>query len=211
MPSGSGALNMWFSFRVGSIHMVSFNSETDFPNSPGDGYIHPTGNFGNQLAWLEQDLAAANNSRATGEVTWIVAGGHRPLYSRSCANADGSATGECANARAAFEALFVKYGVDVIGAGHEHEYESNYPVAFDVVSPSLDNVSAPVYVLQGAAGQEEGHDPVDGRPNPSWSRFNDGTNFGISTITFHNSTSLTFSFRRATDGMELDSWTLTKA
>jgi BioD-like phosphotransacetylase family protein len=48
----------------------------DFPNAP-EGMV----SFGNQLQWLEQDLARANQRRDTHP--WIIVGGHRPLYCSS--------------------------------------------------------------------------------------------------------------------------------
>lgn len=58
--------NMWYSFNYGPIHIVSIDTETNYPDSANDEHTGlSNGNFtGNQLAWLEQDLAKANASRA---------------------------------------------------------------------------------------------------------------------------------------------------
>jgi hypothetical protein len=54
---------------------VVFESCEDFPNAP-----EPE-RFGDQLAWLEQDLKKANSQRE--KYPWIIVGGHRPMYSTS--------------------------------------------------------------------------------------------------------------------------------
>jgi hypothetical protein len=79
-----------------------------------------TGNFGDQMGWLEKELAAAAAARAAGTVSWIIVGGHRPIYSRVACDAAGTPTAEAAALRAAVEPLLLKYGADVYVCGHEH-------------------------------------------------------------------------------------------
>jgi 3',5'-cyclic AMP phosphodiesterase CpdA len=67
-----------------------------------------------QLAWLDQKLTG---SRAR----WKVAYFHHPLYS------SGAAHGSETDLRALVEPLFVKHGVNVVFAGHEHFYERVKP------------------------------------------------------------------------------------
>ena len=67
-----------------------------------------------QLAWLEREL---DGSRAR----WKIAYGHHPLYS------SGARHGSELDLRALVEPLFVKFGVDVVLAGHEHFYERINP------------------------------------------------------------------------------------
>jgi predicted phosphodiesterase len=67
-----------------------------------------------QLAWLEREL---DGSRAR----WKIAYGHHPLYS------SGARHGSEMDLRALVEPLFLKYGVDVVLAGHEHFYERIRP------------------------------------------------------------------------------------
>merc|ERR1712070_587046 len=70
MPSqeSGGVQNMWYSFDYGSVHFITIDTETDFPGAPEeDGWLikelFNTGHFGDQLAWLEADLKAANANR----------------------------------------------------------------------------------------------------------------------------------------------------
>jgi 3',5'-cyclic AMP phosphodiesterase CpdA len=67
-----------------------------------------------QLKWLEEQL-----SRATER--WKIAYFHHPLYS------SGEKHGSEVDLRTQVEPLFVKYGVDVVFAGHEHFYERIKP------------------------------------------------------------------------------------
>jgi 3',5'-cyclic AMP phosphodiesterase CpdA len=67
-----------------------------------------------QLKWLEEQL-----SRSTDR--WKIAYFHHPLYS------SGERHGSEVDLRAQVEPLFIKYGVDVVFAGHEHFYERIKP------------------------------------------------------------------------------------
>jgi len=67
-----------------------------------------------QLKWLEEQLARSNDR-------WKIAFFHHPLYS------SGGRHGSETDLRTHLEPLFVKYGVDVVFAGHEHFYERIHP------------------------------------------------------------------------------------
>jgi predicted phosphodiesterase len=68
-----------------------------------------------QLVWLESQL------RDAGSGGWRVCYFHHPLYS------SGQFHGPAVDLRKVLEPLFVKYGVDVVFAGHEHVYERVRP------------------------------------------------------------------------------------
>jgi predicted phosphodiesterase len=67
-----------------------------------------------QQAWLERELEGARNK-------WTVAFFHHPLYS------SGATHGSEVDLRTIIEPLFIKHGVDVVLAGHEHFYERIRP------------------------------------------------------------------------------------
>ena len=67
-----------------------------------------------QLKWLEDELQKSNDR-------WKIAYFHHPLYS------SGGRHGSETDLRSQVEPLFIKYGVDVVFAGHEHFYERIKP------------------------------------------------------------------------------------
>lgn len=113
MPQNNGADaavygEEYYSFDHGDTHFIMLSTEI-----PGqEGMI-----TGNQLAWLQQDLAATSR-------TWIVVGLHRPLFSGAHAGDPWVDTGNAAGQqnKAALHALFLSAGVDLVFAGHEHYY-----------------------------------------------------------------------------------------
>ena len=67
-----------------------------------------------QLAWLERELQKSTEQ-------WKMAYFHHPLYS------SGGRHGSEVDLREQLEPLFLKYGMDVVFAGHEHFYERIKP------------------------------------------------------------------------------------
>jgi len=67
-----------------------------------------------QLDWLEGELKASGSE-------WKICFFHHPLYS------SGEKHGPAVELRKVLEPLFMKYGVDVVFAGHEHFYERIKP------------------------------------------------------------------------------------
>ena len=79
MP-GNGRVtdNHYYSFDVGPVHVVAYNSEAFFwPEHFNLDYMR------RMYRWLEDDLRAANQNREA--VPWIVVHAHRPMY---CVDAD---------------------------------------------------------------------------------------------------------------------------
>jgi len=67
-----------------------------------------------QLAWLEKELQSSGSD-------WIICYFHHPLYSSAAFHGSSTAL------RLVLEPLFVKYGVQVAFAGHDHVYERVKP------------------------------------------------------------------------------------
>jgi len=92
-----------------------------------------------QLAWFEEKLKA-DTSR------WKVAFFHHPPYS------SGGKHGSSSSLREVVEPLFLKYGVNVVFAGHEHFYERIKPQ------------KGVYYFISGAGGKVREGDIKEGSP-----------------------------------------------
>jgi acid phosphatase type 7 len=89
----------WYSFDWGDVHFVALDTERVGTE---------------QTAWLERDLA--RNS-----LPWRVAYLHRPPYSSGT-------HGSSQSVREAFAPLFERFGVQLVLAGHDHDYERTVPL-----------------------------------------------------------------------------------
>lgn len=67
-----------------------------------------------QMAWIDNALKESSDD-------WKICYFHHPIYS------DGGRHGSDVELRVALEPLFVKYGVDIVYAGHDHIYERTKP------------------------------------------------------------------------------------
>jgi len=92
--------NTWYSVTIGSAHIAVLDTETD-----GDA-------FDRQLAWLEEDLAAAR----AGGAEWLFIAMHRPLLATATGSEDERWS------RSLFP-LVADHGVTAVFWGHDHLFE----------------------------------------------------------------------------------------
>jgi hypothetical protein len=172
MPSGPGRVhtengpapnNWWFSWDAGLVHYVSISTEAYFDSLM-------TLRLGEMFTWLKKDLKAANKNRAN--VPWILVNGHRSVYCSCDKDCDAGATilRDGLLGLYSLEKLFHEEGVDLFVNGHEHNYERNWPTYKNKTSQSNTNPSATIYIVTGAAGSHELHEPFT-RPQPARSAF----------------------------------------
>jgi hypothetical protein len=95
---GPDGIERWYSFDWGPIHIAVLDTER--VNSE-------------QAAWLEADLAAT-------DLPWRLAVLHRPPYSSGQHGSDKTV-------RRKFSPIFERYAVQVVFAGHDHDYERTAP------------------------------------------------------------------------------------
>ncbi len=94
-----GAPGRWYAVDIGPARIIVLDS-----NRPESA---------TQLAWLEQALAEAQDR-------WLIVALHHPPYSAGRHGSD-------LPTRSAFGALFARNGVDLVLAGHEHDYQRSVP------------------------------------------------------------------------------------
>ena len=135
------------------------------------------------LAFARDDLKAVNRTKTP----WVIVTGHYPFYEsydrfhpKNVASerkgADGRARGRGsvsepskAQALADFEPILKEYAVDIFFSGHNHNYETTWPVYnYTTAQKNFINPTAPVHILSGSAGPPEwdAFTPVA----PVWSR-----------------------------------------
>jgi len=200
LRSGSNT-SMFYSFDYGNVHFVSYSTETSFPDAPfGD-----ASDFGDEVKWLERDLQAANLPANRKLRPWIIVGGHRPIYS-SCKGYSQNGVpinslvppSNSATLQTTFEDLFTKYKVDIILTGHVHSYERNYPAYKNKRTGGFVNPPNPIGIVIGNAGNMEGLENGDPDnwdiPQPEWSAFRFGGDFGYAHLSVHNDTHINWKF-----------------
>jgi hypothetical protein len=155
--------------------------------------------------WLKEDLGIAKLG-----ATWVLVGGHRPLY---CTNggyksSNKDCKGMAENLRVQVEATM--QGVDVVLGAHMHGYERTLPVKNSTV---VANGTAPVYIVNGAGGNREGNENPGGDAPWSAPGAHSGA-FGYGLMTFvagpPGASTLVYKFIESATGNTLDSVTLTK-
>jgi len=119
-----------YSFDYGDIHFVMLDSQA------GEQAQFVPEMLEMQKSWLEQDLAATDKK-------WKIVFLHRPPYHNK-------AGGTNTNIKRAFVPILDKYHVDVVFAGHEHDYVRTYPIYGDQVVDSPGNGT--IYVTTGRSG-----------------------------------------------------------
>jgi 3',5'-cyclic AMP phosphodiesterase CpdA len=125
----------YYSFDVGPAHIVAMNTHGAFEGAER----------GQQLAWLEADLASTTQP-------WRVVFLHRPLWSSSRHGSD-------AALQASLAPLFEVHAVDLVLCGHDHDYERTFPMAGATPvavaqDPDFVDPLAPVYVVTGGGGKD---------------------------------------------------------
>jgi hypothetical protein len=168
-PHSNGVF--WYSFDYGLLHTVVISSEHDLsPGSP-------------QYLFLENDLASVDRIKTP----WVVLELHRPLY-----EGEGSGGWRANNVvgkamRDEFENLLVVHQVDLVLAGHYHEYQRTC----DGLYKGQCGNGGPIHVTVGSAGAklDAGFELVN-----FWTDHFIKGEFGYGRITVANRTDMHFEF-----------------
>ncbi|NIA12953.1 MAG: hypothetical protein GWP08_02645 [Nitrospiraceae bacterium] len=138
-----GSNEYWYSFDYSNAHFLIIDgnrgkivrggeNENDWTIDPNDP----------QLRWIEQDL-----KQAAGRSDWIFVFIHEPPYSEGWSG--GYYDGE-PPLRNSLVPILERYGVDIVFAGHTHDYERGLPhPPYDPVTGKGNNA---VYIISGGGG-----------------------------------------------------------
>ncbi len=142
--------NLFYSFDINDAHFVTLPSDFAIgENKTAKEEIEK------MLTWLERDLKATNKK-------WKIVYMHRPLYCSDYSKE--TCTKESEELRNTFEDLFYQNKVDLVLAGHLHNYERLMPVynaeadlkATEENENVYDSPKFPVYLICGAVGNSNG-------------------------------------------------------
>lgn len=185
-----GPNNHWYTYTVGPVFFAVMSTEAYFQY---DGVAQ-------QYAYLDAQLSAVDRAATP----WVVVYGHRSIYCSCDGDCDSAATtvrlGPKGDGVYGMEGLFAKHKVDLFINGHEHDYERNYAVfqgklatgassgapGGNASAPEvIENPTAPIYIIEGCAGDVEHHEPFT-RPQPAYSAYRSNT-YGYARMTVYNS------------------------
>jgi len=119
------------------------------------------------------------------------------MYTTRQVDSTGNPTGYAKIVQAFLETLLSRYEVDIYFAGHVHSYERSYPVFQGQRTPG-----STVHIVQGAAGNVEGHDTPTGVA--PWLAYFNKVDYGYGTLTVQNNTCVHWAFYRANDNSIAD-------
>jgi len=188
--------NLFYSFNYGPIHWVSLDTES---------ILDVAQMTDKQLLWLENDLKSVDRTK----YPWLIVFAHRPLYcSEEPTSLNPDCTGFAEYLRERLENLLVKYKVDLVFTAHRHNYERMWPVYNSQPVKTYNNPGLPVYIVNGAAGNREGLEPLNDVNPPSYSAAR-VVDFGYAVLKIFNSTVLTHDFYLSRTDVRTDSFTLT--
>jgi hypothetical protein len=203
IANSSGSFdNRYFSIDIGIIHFIIL----DVNNYIG---LEDQSIADRQLVWLDADLKRAASSSQRQKVPWIIVCSHVPMYSSSGNNAELIKD---------IEPLLLQYHVDIYATGHQHIYESEWPIGPNghVASKSFVNPTAPVHVITGA-----GAAPAFGSEGPidqelaAKAKAENFTRLSLyiwsySVVEAFNASVLTFQQIDNTNSSVIDTWTIVK-
>jgi hypothetical protein len=168
----------YYAFDYGDVHFVSIDSNGEMLATIDDTAMD------DMADWLTDDLAAST-------ATWKIAYFHHPLYT-STDRTPG------AELRAKIQPILVAGGVDLVLAGHVHNYERTVPLVDDAPATGTDAIT---YIVQGAGGS-----PLDTtNPDATWAASN-GTDYSYLRLTIEGCTATGAAI--SDEGATIDSFTL---
>ena len=204
--SSFGLSSTYYAFTYGNARIIVMDSDK---NSFSSG--------SSQHSFVKSQLQPASSDS---NIKWIIVYIHKPFYtaSNSCSSSGCTNTGSVATSlRNGYHAMFDQYGVDVVLAGHVHNYQRTFPIKYDPASPSSPTRTSTatteyfdpigqIYVIVGTGGQG-----IFGLGSkPYFVKYQQDDRFGALDINIENN-GYTLAGRYYTnDGVKRDVFTITK-
>jgi Icc-related predicted phosphoesterase len=142
--------NLYYSYDINDVHFVALPSDYAIEgNETNESEILK------MITWLKNDLQVSQNKK------WKIVYMHRPLYCSDFSKE--TCNRESEQMRKLFEDIFYEFKIDLVLAGHVHNYERLLPIykgKADNESSSSPNTyinpKYPVYMICGAVGNSNG-------------------------------------------------------
>ncbi|MGD0529489.1 MAG: metallophosphoesterase family protein [Polyangiaceae bacterium] len=147
MPGNGAYAETYGSFDVGNTHFLLLDDQQIGESLEGGGTASAEATA--QLAWVAQDLTAANADRTAHP--FIVALAHRCMFSSSTHGTDPDVLA----ARGVLVPLYDQYAVDLVINGHDHDYERSKPLMAGTPPSGAPVVgTGTTYVVSAGAGAD---------------------------------------------------------
>ncbi|CAD8046038.1 unnamed protein product [Paramecium primaurelia] len=182
----------FYSVDLGLVHYIFYNPTNIVYNECNQTEI----DF--MVSIMENDLIEATKNRD--QIPWIIVNSHYPMY---CSDATDPMCSQNFIALQPFAELFSKYGVAIYMSAHQHNYERDAPFIYNQSQNNtglitdgpeqhlIMNSAAPVYIIEGSAGQEY-FTPLVPYPAQPYTVYQTGYNDGIGILYIQNETHLYF-------------------
>ena len=142
-----GLTRQYYSYNVGNVHVLTMATEETFTKGS------------QQYNFVLGDLQAASSDP---NIKWTIVNLHVPLYASPNTCGDSGCAGD-KDLRETYHPLFDKYGVDLVLAGHVHNYQRSYPMTYNSQNPSdpkvtscskstYSNPEGEIYAIVGTGG-----------------------------------------------------------
>ena len=136
-----GLDKQYYSFDYRNVHFLALSTELK------------SDEYDDQFQFASDDLA---NARLDNKIDWIIVFQHKPLYSGSGL--------EIPELREQYHHLFEKYHVDLVLAGHAHNYQRSYPILYNEIRPARPTITdheklqyfdlqGTIFVIAGTGGE----------------------------------------------------------
>jgi hypothetical protein len=143
-----GLSKPFYSYNINNVHVLTMATEEKFDTSS------------EQYNFVVNDL---RNSANNPDIKWIIVTMHAPFYSSDNTFKEFDCGDGGDEACQIYHPLFDKYGVDLVLAGHVHNYERTFPLKFNQATPSepivtstmktdYENPNGEIFAIVGTGG-----------------------------------------------------------